>query len=111
TNNADWLIARLEEGKKEFIDETFPPNSGQLRSFALYLALFKESQQSLMKRSKQRRSVRLRARDILVDIFFGIGKDLFLLCIFKVPISKLGTLKQRSLVVKLSDWWSHTTHP
>ena len=107
----DWLIEQLEKEKATFDEETCPLLSWQIDSFAACCDLLREDAVSLEKRSKQRRSERLRARAFLVDVFLAVGSEVFLLCVFAVPISKLEKISPKDTIPKLRTWWKTTSHP
>jgi hypothetical protein len=109
--SVSWLIERLEETKEGFTEEIHPLATYQLRAFKNVHDLFKEDEKSLAQRSKQRRSARLQARSLLINIFFGIGQELFLLCILAAPISTLASVKQTGVDLKqLREWWNSASH-
>jgi hypothetical protein len=109
--SVNWLIKRLEEKKEGFTEETHPLATSQLRAFKDFHDLFKEDKRSLAKRSRQRRSARLQARFLLIDIFFGIGQEVFLLCILAAPITTLASVKRTDVILKLREWWNSASHP
>jgi len=111
TKNIERLIEQLEKERASFEEEACPLLSWQIDSFASCYDLLRENAESLEKRSKQRRSERLRARNFLVDVFLAIGPEVFLLCVFAAPISKLEKISSRDAIPKLRTWWKTTSNP
>ncbi|KAF2193618.1 hypothetical protein K469DRAFT_239323 [Zopfia rhizophila CBS 207.26] len=111
TKSSGWLIDQLKKKMEGFNTETYPLASSEIRAFKTYYELLKEDASSLKRRSKQRRSARLRVRSLLVDVFFGIGQEVFLLCTLAVSITTLATVTQTGLVSKLREWWKSASHP
>jgi hypothetical protein len=93
-----------------FNDDTYPLSKIQNDAFQVCYELLKEDAISLAKRSKQRQSVRSRARNLLVDVFKGTGRDTFLLCILASYISTLAIIKINRLVPALRQWWTTVSH-
>lgn len=106
-----WLITQLEKEKAKFDDNTYPLSAGQATKIQPYSKLLKEDAQSLEARSKQRRSVRLRVRSLLMDIFSGIAQEVFFLCILAVPMTTLYTVDQDALIPSVRSWWNRVSHP
>jgi hypothetical protein len=106
-----WFIEQLESIRLTFDDDTYPLSKHQNDAFQRCYELLKEDAISLAKRSKQRRSVRLRARNLLVDVFKSTGRDTFLLCILAACISTLAKVKIKGLVPALRQWWMTVSHP
>jgi hypothetical protein len=67
--------------------------------------LFAESKESLQTRSKQRRSVRSRARTFAKNAH-AIAADLFVLCSLSFPISALPSIPDGSFYDHLRSWWT-----
>jgi len=72
--------------------------------------LLKENEASFSARSKGRRSIRLRARKILVLVFARLGFDVFLLCAM-APCNKLAQVETETLIQDLRRWWEGVEHP
>lgn len=107
----DWLIEQLEKERTTFNNDTYPLLSYQIDAFRSCYDLLREDVVSLAKRSKQSRSERLRARTFLMDVFLGVGPEVFLLCILAAPISKLHKITPKGLLPKLQSWWKSASHP
>ncbi|MCJ1356466.1 MAG: hypothetical protein MMC33_006461, partial [Icmadophila ericetorum] len=60
---------------------------------------------SLLRINQNNAAVRDTARNVLIDIFVGVGPEVFLLCSLNVPISKLSTTKQKDVLPTLRSWW------
>ncbi|OCL14011.1 hypothetical protein AOQ84DRAFT_69950 [Glonium stellatum] len=99
----DWLIEQLEKERATFNNDTYPLLSYQIDAFRSCYDLLREDMVSLAKRSKQSRSERLRARTFLMDVFLGVGPEVFLLCILAAPISKLHKITPKGLLPKLQS--------
>jgi hypothetical protein len=108
---SNWFFEQLEKERAAFEDESCPLLSWQVDSFAICYNLLREDAESLAKRSKQRRSERLRARTLLVDVFLAIGSEVFLLCVLAAPISKLEKISPKSDIPKIRTWWKTASHP
>jgi hypothetical protein len=106
-----WFIEQLERDRATFEDNAYPLPKYQSDAFQLCCELLREDATSLAKRSKQRRSVRLRARTLLVDVFTGLGCEMFLLCTLATNISTLATIPIKDLVPTLRRWWKGVSHP
>jgi hypothetical protein len=106
-----WFIQQLESTRLMFNDDTYILSQKENNSFQACYELLKEDAISLAKRSRARRSVRSRARNLLVDVFKGTGRDTFLLCILAACISTLATVEIKGLVPALRQWWTTVRHP
>jgi hypothetical protein len=82
----------------------------QGRAFRLCCDLLRENAASLATRSKSRRSVRLRARSLLADVFTSLGPEVFLLSTLGTSISDLATIPTRGLIPELRGWWKAASH-
>ncbi|KFZ04063.1 hypothetical protein V501_09252, partial [Pseudogymnoascus sp. VKM F-4519 (FW-2642)] len=101
----------VERVRSTFDDDTYPLPQHQKHSFDLYVELFQEDAISFAKRSKQRRSARLKARTLLSDVFIALGSQVFFLCALAVAISTLDTVEIKGLVPTLRQWWTTVSHP
>lgn len=106
-----WFLEQVERVRSTFDDDTYPLPQHQKHSFDLYVELFQEDAISFAKRSKQRRSVRLKARTLLSDVFTSLGSEVFFLCALAVAISTLDTVEIKGLVPTLREWWAKVSHP
>jgi hypothetical protein len=106
-----WFIEQLETEKAKFDDDACHLSTHQSGAFQLCYELLREDVTSLAARSKQRRSVRLRARTLLVDVFNDLGCEMFLLCTVATTISTLATIPVKGLVPALRKWWKGVSHP
>jgi hypothetical protein len=95
-----WLIEQLEKERAIFDDNTYPLLSDQTDAFKSCYDLQREDAVSLEKRSKQRRSQRVPARTLLMDVFLGVGPEVFILCVLALPMSKLDKLKPKGLILE-----------
>jgi hypothetical protein len=91
---------------RTFDDTTSSLLECQNRAFSLHCDLLREGEVSLGKRSSSTRSVRLRARELLKNIFQVLGPEAFLLCTLAVTITRLGEIAPRTRVATLQDWWN-----
>jgi hypothetical protein len=107
-----WFVEQLESIRLTFDNDTYPLPKHPKDAFKVCYELLKEDVTSLAKRSKQRRSMRLRARNLLMDVFKSIGRDTFLLCILTTYISTLATIKIKNLAgqrtLEMLAWTSET---
>ena len=65
---------------------------------------------SSTKRSKQRRSERLRVRTLFGDIFIALGPEVFLLSVLAGPISRWNPGTPRDIIPELRRWWKNKPH-
>lgn len=99
----------LEEEMATFSDVPLPLLSYQLNGFESYYGILRESEESLAGLSRQRRSERTRICDLLADVFVAVGAEVFLLCVFAVPITALAAITPKSCIRSLQTWWNATT--
>lgn len=111
TANDGWVIESVEKEHATFDDEPQPLLSWQIRAVESYRELLQEDQISLTKRSKQRRSERLRVRTLFGDIFIALGPEVFLLCVLAGPISRWNSVTPRDIIPELRRWWKNRPHP
>jgi hypothetical protein len=111
TQSYDWLFEEIERQKATLADARCEMLSHQKKAFQTWRDLLQEDEESLNKRSKQRRSERIRARDLLVDIHSIIGPEAFLLCAIATSISKWVTISPEIIIPKLRTWWETALHP
>ncbi|PVH98632.1 hypothetical protein DM02DRAFT_530790 [Periconia macrospinosa] len=109
--SCDSLLERVERERATFDDEKVPLLSYQASAFISSYDLLREDAVSLAKRSKQRRSERLRARTLLVDVFTGVSPEVFLLCVITTPITKLEKIPPKDIIPMLRVWWRAAPHP
>jgi hypothetical protein len=105
------FIKQLAREKATLNENAHLLSENQGKSFQLCCELLREKATSLAKRSRSRRSVRLRARSLLVDVFTGLGPEVFLLCTLAASISNLATIPKKGLVPELRRWWKTVSHP
>lgn len=109
SHGVDELIKRLDVELASFDDGVRPLLSSQLNSFVAISKLLKDSEAPGL--SKQRRSENCRARDLLTDVFLVLGAEVFMLCSFAIPLTKLSTTKQKDLIPRLRAWWTASPRP
>lgn len=107
----DWFIQKLNSQLVTFDDDTCELLLCQQSAFELCCALIQESKDSLKKRSRQRRSVVIRARSFLANIFHALGREVFLLCSIAVSISKLSEIASGVLLPEIRKWWETQSCP
>ena len=106
-----WFLELLDCERATFDDDAYPLPKHQKDAFELCCELLKEEETSMANRSKQRRSIRYRARTLLSDVFSGVGPEVFLLCTLCTTISKLATVSLKVLIPELRRWWKTVSHP
>lgn len=106
----DELIQLLTSELASFDDSISPLLSSQLNAFVSVSKLLKEDGDA-PGLSKQRRSEKSRARDLLTDILLVLGAEVFLLCTFALPLTKLSTTKPKDLIPALRAWWTASPQP
>lgn len=105
------IIQLLEQEVAAFGDDHSPLLSYQIDAFNSHVSVLQEDDTSLAERSRQRRYERLRARDLLTDIFVGVGSEAFVLCTLAVPITTCGKATPRTFVPLLRNWWKSISRP
>jgi hypothetical protein len=107
----EWLLEEIEKQSATFADTQQEMLSHQRKAFQTWQDLLQEAEESLNKRSKQRRSERIRARNLLVDIHSDIGPEAFLLCAIATSISRWATISPEVIIPKLRAWWQTALRP
>lgn len=97
-----WFQPRLESQLSRTPSILPDRQNGQLKRWAEVLT---ESNESLKRRSKQRRSVRSRARNFAKNVH-AIAADLFVLCSLSFAISVLPSIPDGSFYDYLRNWWT-----
>ena len=105
------FVEQLEKVRLTFDDDTYPLPKHQHTAFQLCSELLSEDDVSLASRSKQRRSVRSRARTLLIHVLEGLGSELFFICTLATSISTLATVVLDGLLSLLRQWWEGVPHP
>lgn len=108
---SEWLISTLRREMTTFDDTTSSLLERQNKAFSLHCDLLREDEASLETRSSSTRSVRLRAREVLKNIFQVLGPEIFLLCTLSVSITKLGEIAPRTRISTLQSWWDAIEPP
>ena len=103
-----WLLQSLEEQRQSFVNTVNLIPSHHYERFRPWCDLLEENDESLQKRSRSRRSVRVRARKLLMHIYVELGPDVFYLCTLTSNITKLATVE---LTPTLRQWWNSVQHP
>ncbi|KAI8628766.1 hypothetical protein F5Y19DRAFT_437224 [Xylariaceae sp. FL1651] len=103
------LIETLDSELACFNDNSTPLFSSQLDSYTSAYKLVTENTDNNL--SRQRRSERARARDLLTDVFLILGSEVFLLCAIAIPTSKLTTIDSRVFIQQLRVWWASSPRP
>jgi hypothetical protein len=111
TDCNDWFNQKLGGQLATFDDNTCQLLSYQQTSFNSACTLLEESAESLRTRSRQQRSVVVRARQFLADIFQGLGPEVFLLCTLAVPTTKLAEIASSILFPAIREWWDVQSRP
>jgi hypothetical protein len=111
TDCNDWFNQKLGGQLATFDDNTCQLLSYQQTSFNSACTLLGESAESLRTRSRQQRSVVVRARQFLADIFQGLGPEVFLLCTLAVPTTKLAEIASSILFPAIREWWDVQSRP
>ncbi len=111
TTTSKSLIELLETERRAFDDDAYPLPKHQIDRFRSCCELLVEDDDSLRKRSKQRRSCRAKVKTLLGDVFLSVGPEVFLLCTIAATISTLGQVVLSHLVPDLRRWWNAVAHP
>jgi hypothetical protein len=105
------LMERLELEKSTFDDDAHPLLRHQQDAFQLCCDLLRDNPMSQTQKSTKHRYSRLRARTFLLDVFTGLGADVFLLCTLAVSITDLSKISHKSTFPTLREWWKTALHP
>lgn len=105
------LIQQVEIEWKNFDESTRALTAKQSKAFDVWCDLLREGDVQLKKRSKERRSKRLRARALSERVFMELGPEVFLLCTLATSITKLAENPRENLVPDLRKWWATVPHP
>jgi len=111
TKSDESIIEQFETERQNFSESACPLLPKQSDGFDAWCNLLQESATSLVKRSRQHRSRRLRARTLLGNVFSKLGPEVFLLCTLATTISKLAETRREDFVTKLQIWWTKASHP
>lgn len=96
-----WLRPRLEYQTSRIHSTLSDRQQDQLNS---WVEILTETDDSLKRRSKQRRSVRSRARSFAKRVY-SIAVELFVLCSLSGTISDLPTISDGAFYDQLLRWW------
>jgi hypothetical protein len=97
----NWFFHLLEEERKTFNNKNFTLLSRQVNAFRPFYELLQEEEASINKRSSARKSVRLRVRALLEDVFTTLSLEVFLLCTLSTSITKLAIVYPKGLLLDL----------
>lgn len=89
---------------KKLLNLQYPLPDIERDRIASWNELLAETEESLAKRSRQRRSVRLRAR-YFANKVYSINTELFILCTLSYSISGLPTIVSELFYSQLKEWW------
>ncbi|ORX94400.1 hypothetical protein BCR34DRAFT_499290 [Clohesyomyces aquaticus] len=110
-DSSDWLIGKLQNAVKTFDDSTTSLLQGQQKAFDLCCELLRSDAQTVETKSKSTRSLRLRARQLLKDVFQSLGAEVFLLCTVGTTVTNLGENALHIRLSKIQIWWDSTSRP
>ena len=102
---------KLEIELSTFSEHSICAMSHQLQAFDIVYSTFHEDDNALQRRSKQRRSEVVRARNLLSDVYLRFGSELFTLFAFALPISSIAKLKTQRILQNLEKWWTTIHQP
>lgn len=113
--NSSEACLLLDEKFQSRLDEQYSEIYYKLSTKAAHqtitwVDLKRESNESLGKRSRSQKNVRLRARDFSQRVL-TIGSDLFVLCSLSFSISGLPRIAHVSFYDRLENWWKAKTTP
>jgi len=97
----NWLIKKLGKELAIFNNNISLLLLNQDYTFKLYCDLLGEDAERLVKRSLSYRSVRLRAHELLINVFQSLGPKVFLLFTLAVSISKLSEIAPHTRLPKI----------
>ena len=106
--SAASLLERLEIERSTFDDTAHPLAKYQQDGFHLCCDLLREN---IVPKPTKHGYARLRARTLLLDVFAGIGAEVFVLCTLAMPITDLSKVPHKHTVPKLREWWKKALHP
>jgi hypothetical protein len=107
----ELFIRQLEIERQKFDDSTLTLAPKHIDAFNNWCDLLHESATSLKRKSKSTRSRRLKARDLISDIFSKLGPEVFLLCALATTITPLAGKSHSNLIADLQSWWKNVPHP
>jgi hypothetical protein len=107
----DELISRLDDALSTFDDSIVDLLPPQRRMFRSWSSVLQENEESIAKRSRAQRSVVLRTRQLLADIFQTVGKEVFFLCAITFSVSKLNLIVSKVQLRQIRSWWSKQRPP
>jgi hypothetical protein len=110
-NSVDLLLEQLETERSTFGDDAHPLPTYQQDLFRLCCNLLREEPMAQTQKSTKHCYARSRARTLLVDVFTGLGAEVFLLCTLTMSITDLSKVPQKRMLPKLREWWKAATHP
>ncbi|KAF1992732.1 hypothetical protein P154DRAFT_528256 [Amniculicola lignicola CBS 123094] len=105
------LVKLFDAALAAFDEDPCPLLSYQIDAFRSYLKILLENEDSLEVQPKQRRSEKKRVRNVLADIFVGVGTEVFILCTIAIPVSYLSAKATKNLVPELRHWWRTAPRP
>lgn len=107
----ELITERLEPEKSTFDDTPHPLLGYQQDAFQRCCDLLRDSTMSQTQKPTKHLYSRLRARTFLLDVFTGLGAEVFLLCVLAVSITDLSKIPHRGIFPTLREWWKTATHP
>ncbi|PVH93558.1 hypothetical protein DM02DRAFT_676772 [Periconia macrospinosa] len=105
-----WLIQKLETQLATFDENTKALLQGQKQAFNTYYELLHEDPGN-KQRSKNSRSLRRKARELLGDIFKTLGLEVFFLCTLEPNITRLGANAPYIRLATIQNWWDTAHQP
>jgi len=104
------ILNELEKSRVTFIDGYTTPTRSDKQAIGKHIQLLEQDLASSNLNATSR-FTRTRAQARLVDIYYGVDHEVFTLCMFRIPITRLGTAKDDGLIIKISQWWNSSVHP
>ena len=102
------LVDQLETERSTFDENAYPLAKYQQDAFQLCCDLLREPNVS---KPTKRDYARLRARTLLLDVFTGLGAEVFVLCTLAVSITDLSKVPHKHALPTLREWWKKASHP
>jgi hypothetical protein len=110
-NTIDPLITELDRALATFDDSSSVLPSSQQKRFKSCCTTLQESNENLAKRSKSQRSIIMRVREVLADLYCTVSKEVFVLCAITVSNARLNKLAPSVRLPRIRRWWADQSPP
>ena len=101
----ETLLVLVENERCYFLDDFFALHSDRINSIKNSSELVRTKRDSI-----HRNTVKRRAHIFLTDVW-ELQPEMFVLCSLAATPSRLGTLKSKNYIAKLTRWWREVEQP